>query len=52
VRREDDDHKEITGMLINLFYLRSIYFDQEISRSHVIRNFDTQCNKFSKIEDN
>jgi hypothetical protein len=41
VRREDDDNKENIGMLINLFYLRSIYFNQEISRSYSIQNFDT-----------
>jgi hypothetical protein len=45
VRREDDDHKENIGMLINLFQVRSIYFNQEISR------FDIQCNNFSKLED-
>jgi hypothetical protein len=48
VRREDSDHKENIGMLINLFQLRSI---KEISRSHAIRNFDIQCNNFSNIED-
>jgi hypothetical protein len=50
VRGEDDDHKENIGMLINLFQLRSIYFNQEISRSYAIRNSDIQCNNFSKLE--
>jgi hypothetical protein len=31
VRREDEDHMDNIGMLINLFYLRSIHFNQEIS---------------------
>jgi hypothetical protein len=40
VRKEDGDHKENIGMFINLFSLRSIYSNQEISRSHAIRNFN------------
>jgi hypothetical protein len=51
VRREGDDHKGNIGVLINLFYLRSIYLNKEITLSHAIRNFDIQCNDFSKIED-
>jgi hypothetical protein len=31
VKREDDDHKEYIGMLINLFQLKSIYFNQKNS---------------------
>jgi hypothetical protein len=50
VKREDDDQKENFGILINLFSFRSIYFNHEISRSRAIRNFDIQCNNFSKIE--
>jgi hypothetical protein len=34
-------------MIIN-FNLTSIYFNQEIPRSHAIRNFDTKCNNFGK----
>jgi hypothetical protein len=49
VRREDDDRKENIGILINLFQFRSIYFNQEISRSHEIRNFYIQCNYINKI---
>jgi hypothetical protein len=51
VRSEDDDHKKNIGMLINLVELRSIYFNQVISPSHVLQNFDMQCNNFNKIED-
>jgi hypothetical protein len=50
VRREDGN-EENAGMLVNLFQLRSINFNKEISRSHAIRNFDIQCDNFSKIED-
>jgi hypothetical protein len=33
------------------FNSRLIYFNQSISRSHVIGHFDIECNNFSKIED-
>jgi hypothetical protein len=48
--RREDNHKENFGMLINLFELRSIYFNQDISRSHAIRIFDIECRNFNKIE--
>jgi hypothetical protein len=51
VRREDDDQKKNIVMLIHLFQLRLIYFNQEISRSHAMKNFHVQCNYFGKIQD-
>jgi hypothetical protein len=50
VGREDGGRKENIGLLINLFELMSIYFNQEISRSHATRNSDIQCYNFSKTE--